>query len=419
MTRPETADNRNSRRGRGAKAFHEAMGLLRAPHRAVPLALKVISDQWAVGTARPTLYSYATTRRTTEDALRLIIRWILNAQRPDGGIAAFYSLLRGYAESYPEVTGYLIPTLYDYSQLSGEESARRAAERATSWLLSLQMPNGAFPRGLHGEAEEASVFNTGQILLGLVRAYAETRNNDILDRATAAGDWLSTIQHPDGSWCGPGAYQGEAHSYYSMVAWALAELSAVTKSARHAVAAEKNLDWVLLRFQSDGWIDGINLKGYPFFLHFIAYVIQGVLECGILRERRDAIDAAAHSAWVLLRKFEINKHLCGTYQPGFANGARFVCLTGNAQMSCVWLRLFEVRQDPRYLNAALKMNELLKERLPVRGRKGVAGGVAGSFPLWGEYQPFRYISWGGKFLVDALMLEQHAMRGYEAAQCAS
>ena len=83
-------------------------------------------------------------------------------------------------------------------------------------------------------------------------------------------------------------------------------------------------------------------------------------------------------------------------------------------MSCVWLRLFEVTGDLRYLNAALKMNEMLKQLLPFKGRRGVAGGVAGSYPIWGAYQPMRFISWGCKFLADALMLEQRLAHEFEA-----
>ena len=82
-------------------------------------------------------------------------------------------------------------------------------------------------------------------------------------------------------------------------------------------------------------------------------------------------------------------------------------------MSCIWLRLFEVTSDLRYLNAALKMNEMLKQLLRVKGRRGVAGGVAGSYPIWGAYQPMRLISWGCKFLADALMLEQRLTREFE------
>ena len=266
------------------------------------------------------------------------------------------------------------------------------------------------------------MFNTGQILQGLISAYVEThtetRNAKILERAVAAADWLVAIQQADGSWTGPAAYQGTAHTYYSMVSWALAQLAVESRDPRHAAAADRNINWVLAHVQPSGWIDGINLRGHPAYLHFIAYVIQGTLECGIVRRRDDAIQAAAKPAWVLLRKFETHKRLLGTYEPDFRGSQRFSCLTGNAQMSCVWLRLFEVTGDLRYLNAALKMNEMLKQLLPSRGRRGVVGGVAGSYPIWGAYQPMRFISWGCKFLADALMLEQRLTRQFEASECA-
>jgi hypothetical protein len=404
---------------RTSKALSEAAGLLRGPHRIFPLLLKLTSDGLRRQFQRQHLYSYVNTTRPTTDALRSLIRWILNAQRQDGGIPAFYSLLSGYSPSYPEVTGYIIPTLYDFAHLTDDESAVHAAERATRWLLSLQMASGAFPSGLYTGEETPSVFNTGQILQGLVRAYAETKDAEILARAVAAGDWLTKIQQPDGSWSGPGAYQETAHTYYSMVSWALVPLSEIARDHRYAMAADKNIDWAIARAKSSGWIDGINLRGYPTFLHFIAYAIQGILECGILRQRSDVIQAASKPAWLLLRRFEITKCLLGTYEPDFSGGRNFTCVTGDAQVSCVWSRLFEATGDLRYLNAALKMNEMLKHLLQVRGRRGVAGGLAGSYPIWGAYQPLRYISWGCKFFADALMLEERLTRSVEASQCAS
>ena len=420
-----------------SKALAEATGLLRRPQRAFQLARKLASDRLRMTFEPRHLYSYTTTRRESADALHLLLRWIFDAQRPDGGVAAYYSLLTGYSESYPEVTGYIIPTLYDAAQqefkhkaklinakLINNDRAVAAAERATRWLLALQMSDGAFPAGLHGSEARASVFNTGQILQGLVRAQAETHRAETLEAACRAADWLIKIQQPDGSWSGPGAYQNSPHTYYSMVAWALAQLSAHRADHRYAIAAGKNLDWVLSYFQPNGWIDGINLRGHPNYLHFIAYVLQGVLECGLLLRRNDAIEAVARSAWALLRRFETNKFLYGAYESDFKNGQRFTCLTGNAQMSCVWLRLYEQTDDLRYLNAALKMNEMLKEFLPARGAKGVVGGVSGSYPIWGRYQPLRYISWGCKFLADALLLEQRLSRAFEtptveALPCAS
>lgn len=412
--------DRTTETSKALRALTEAAGLLRAPHRAIPLLTKIASDKWRTTFEPRHLYSYTSTTVPTEDALRLLINWILNAQRPDGGIAAYYSLLTGYSDSYPEVTGYIIPTLYDFSTATGDPVPRKAAEGATRWLLSLQMASGAFPAGLHGHNTDPqpSVFNTGQILQGLVRAHVEIQTEsekaEIRERAQAAGDWLAEIQQPDGSWTGPAAYQGSAHTYYGMVSWALAQLAAQSGESSHASAADRNLDWIIAQAKPTGWIDGINLQGHPTYLHFIAYVIQGILECGILRRREDAIQAAEKSAWVLLRRFESHKRLLGTYQSDFAGGQKFSCLTGNAQMSCIWLRLFETTGDLRYLNAALKINEMLKQSLRIKGPGGLLGGVAGSYPIWGAYQPMRFISWGAKFLADALMLEQRLTREVEA-----
>ena len=412
------------------KTLREAAGLLRGPQRALPLIWKLLSDKFRITFELRHLYSYARTKRSSAEVLYSMLRWIFDAQRPDGGVAAYYSLLTGYSKSYPEVTGYLIPTLYDFARINDDEddddagAAAVAAARATQWLLSLQMPSGAFPGGLHGSQAQASIFNTGQILQGLIRAHGETNRLQIREAAAAAGDWLIEMQQADGSWCGTAAYQGTAHTYYSMVSWALAELSEHTADHRYARAAEKNLDWVLSHFRPSGWVDGINLRDHPNYLHFIAYALQGVLECGILRRRADAVEAVENSAWALLRKFETSKFLPGAYENNFTSGRRFTCLTGNAQMSCVWLRLFEVTNDLRCLNAALKMNEMLKPLISLNGGRGIAGGVSGSYPVWGSYQPFRYISWGCKFFADALLMEERLTQSFEApafkvVRCAS
>jgi hypothetical protein len=417
-----------------ARALTETTSFLRAPQRVFPLIRKLVSDQLRITFVQRHLYSYAKTTRPSGETLYSLLRWILAAQRADGGIAAYYSLLTGYSESYPEVTGYIVPTLYDFARVNsgtsiGDTSITAAADRATRWLLSLQIPSGAFPGGLLRDGfAQPSIFNTGQILQGLVRAYIETNRPEILQSAIAAGDWLVKMQQPDGSWSGPGAYQNAAHTYYSMVAWALAGLSERTADHRYAFAAGKNMDWVLLHFQPSGWISGFNLRGHPNYLHFIAYVLQGVLECAILLKRTDAVELVAKSAWVLLRKFETNKYLSGAYDADFNNGQSFTCLTGNAQMACVWLRLFEMTDDLRYLNTALKMNEMLKPLIPKKGPRGIVGGVSGSYPVWGRYQPLRYISWGCKFFADALLLEQRMQQRvaqslessvFKALSCAS
>jgi len=70
------------------------------------------------------------------------------------------------------------------------------------------------------------------------------------------------------------------------------------------------------------------------------------------------------------------------------------------------------------------MNEMLKQTIPSGATPGIAGGVSGSYPIWGRYQPLRYISWGCKFFADALLLEMRLTRSLaqlatEALPCAS
>ncbi|MEO6422619.1 MAG: hypothetical protein ABIR84_08080, partial [Candidatus Nitrotoga sp.] len=37
--------------------------------------------------------------------------------------------------------------------------------------------------------------------------------------------------------------------------------------------------------------------------------------------------------------------------------------------------------------------------------EAVRGGIAGSFPIWGDYSRFEYPNWAAKFFADALMMD--------------
>lgn len=386
----------------------EVQGVLRNPGRVGLLAAVMLRDSWQMLTQQRHLYSYAMPRRDTRACLDLVMQWIQRAQRPDGGISSYYSLLSGYGPSYPETTGYLIPTCYTYASLAGADEFRRTAVTMTQYLLSVQLSSGAFPGMFAGHRPEPSVFNTGQILMGLVRAYQETGDEKILRPAFRAGDWLVQVQCPDGRWEGP-TYQGRCHTYYTMVGLALALLSTAAGDRRYADAARANAAWALRHQRESGWFDGINVRGHPNYLHFLAYILQGLLETGILLDLEEARHAAIRSAWRLLRMFETLKYLPGAFEQDWRARRRFACITGNAQTSCIWLRLYHYTEDLRYLNAALKANEYVKERLVQRGPRGVRGGVAGSYPIWGRYHRLHYINWGAKFVADALMGELEAM----------
>ena len=61
------------------------------------------------------------------------IDWICRAQdssaKKDGGVASHYSLATGWSSSYPETTGYIIPTVLEYAQKTNNDILRQRAKK--------------------------------------------------------------------------------------------------------------------------------------------------------------------------------------------------------------------------------------------------------------------------------------------------
>ena len=68
---------------------------------------------------------------TDEDHLRAAAQWLAAAQdsQSDGGVAGRYQLNRGWTSSYPETTGYMVPTLLALSRALPGAGFRERAER--------------------------------------------------------------------------------------------------------------------------------------------------------------------------------------------------------------------------------------------------------------------------------------------------
>ena len=138
-----------------------------------------------------------------EDHLHAAATWLSQAQdvHSDGGVCGRYRLDGGWTSSYPETTGYIVPTFIALYKAFDEEQFQKRAERAVDFLLSVQLPNGAFPGGeIQANSDRPSPFNTGQIIHGLVSWHAHSRDERALCAARRAGDWLLSVQDEDGVW---------------------------------------------------------------------------------------------------------------------------------------------------------------------------------------------------------------------------
>lgn len=338
---------------------------------------------------------------------RAALDWLVRSERPEGGSAAYYVPLLGWSAPYPETTGYIVPTLYDGARRFSDDRYERAAERMARWLLTLQDPEGWFPTGTWrpGRSLEPSVFNTAQIVFGLLAAFRETRDDRFARASARAVSWLQGELDESGRWTRWSYREGHVPSYYAHVCWPMAEHWREFGGVELCSDIRRALDAILRERRDDGTFAHWAFEpGRPAFTHTIGYTLQGLYEAGrILGTTGQHVEAAADSLARLMRIYEIRKRLAGAYHDGWEPVGSFICLTGHAQIASAWLHLFQDEGDPRFLNAGLRALQEVAEHQKLGGSAGRRGAVAGSVPFWGAYMRGRYPNWAAKFFVDGLL----------------
>ena len=104
----------------------------------------------------------------------------------DRGISYGVPFGKDFLESYPETTGYIIPTFLKLSALDSSLVAR--AVEAGDWEIEIQLPSGAVMGGTYPSKKSSpALFNTGMVLLGWAALYRETRCKDFWMRPAGPG----------------------------------------------------------------------------------------------------------------------------------------------------------------------------------------------------------------------------------------
>jgi hypothetical protein len=347
-----------------------------------------------------------------EQAMDRAVEWLLRAQARsgDGGVPAFYDWPRNrWAPSYPETTGYLIPTLLTYGKWAARPDVCRAALVMADYLLSVQTPEGAIPGW--GAGSPVFIFDTAQVLQGWLAAWQQVRKADYVAAVRRAADWLVDQQDPGGFWT---RYQFGSHvkTWDVRVGWPLIQAGRAVGETDYLEAGRRCLDWTLTQQQTDGWFEQCSLEpGEPPVLHTIAYAIEGLLEGGLLLGETRHVEAAQRAADALLARQRPDGGLSAYWLPGWRPASGSSCLTGDAQMALCWLRLHQITGKPNYRDAARCILRFVAgAQHPGDSWPPVRGAIAGSQPLWGRYLRWRYPNWAGKFFLDALLLERQMAR---------
>jgi folate-dependent phosphoribosylglycinamide formyltransferase PurN len=353
---------------------------------------------------------------TDNQHLREAAHWIARAQDAsgDGGIMGRYGLGTGWTSSYPETTGYSIPTLLNLGSVTGNNEWIERAYRAVDFLLRVQLPEGGFPGGEIGENRtDPSIFNTAQIICGLTAWYRRTSDEKALTAALRAGTWMAAAQEADGSWR-RWIYGTAPYTYMAYAAGWLAELGSLAGDPSLLHAGARHLEWVMSeRDLTTGWFrhSGFPNHGADYAVtHTIAYTLAGVLQLSRLTAHSEGVKAVEHAALQIARTLELRRELPAVLDRDWRGRASYTCLTGNAQMALIWLDLHRESYDPALLSAAFKAIDLVKRAQPMTSANpGVRGGIPGSDPLWGEYISLAYPNWAAKYFVDALLAKREAL----------
>jgi len=350
---------------------------------------------------------------TFEAHLRGAIEWLCRAQdirdeqRDAGGVSAGWSFEDGWLPGYPETTGYIIETFLAAAEILKQPELVTRATRMIDWELSIQLSDGAFP-GHFGEAGSRPViFNTGQIMHGMIAGYTQLGREECLQAAIRAGHWLARHQGEDGCWL-RFEHHDTPHVYNTRASWPLLAVGLIAGEAELTAVARRHLDWALTQQTPSGWFasNAFTPERSP-FTHTIAYAIRGFLESGLLLDEARYLEAAVKAGRGLAAVQREDGWLAGTYKDGWQADAGYCCLTGLAQMSLNWTRLAQVTGDESFRRHAASALAYLKASQKLDDPDdAVRGAIAGSLPIWGGYSRFEFPNWAAKFYADALMMAE-------------
>ncbi|MEM7226377.1 MAG: hypothetical protein AAF495_25615 [Pseudomonadota bacterium] len=346
--------------------------------------------------------------RVIEEGVRWLARAQENSASSDGGVARQFSLVKGWGTSYPETTGYIVPTMIDYAEAHGADWALASARRMLDWLVAIQLADGAFQGGrIDSKPVVPVTFNTGQILIGLA---AGARIDEAYRRPMErAADWLVETLDDDGCWRhhpSPWAMPGEK-VYETHVSWGLFEAARVARDKAYGEAGLANVAWALSKTRDNGWPDLCCLTDPTRPLtHTLGYFLRGVLEAYRLSEQPELLEAARTTADGLMSALEDEGRLPGRLTADWRPAVDWVCLTGSVQVAHCWLLLYGFTGDERYREAGFAANRFVRRTIRIEGEDEVRGAVKGAFPVDGAYGTYQYLNWAAKFCVDSNQLEE-------------
>ncbi|MDD5071982.1 MAG: hypothetical protein PHQ42_04595 [Patescibacteria group bacterium] len=360
------------------------------------------------------------------------LKWLYIAnQRLQGrGFPAKFSIgaRYGLASSYPETTGYTLCTLLTILRNKpwrdfNYQLVIKLIDNSCKYLLTMQLENGAFTGGRESTKDfgTPSIFDSGQILLGLADLYETANKNQevdsyFVDRTVLkkaiidAANFLAGEIEEDGSFKATYTYLKSKRSYYARAAYGLLRAGVVLENEQFIIKAKRKFDYVVKLQKENGWIDYWGFEDDQAVLHTIAYTLRGLVEAAIYF-KNDQYALVVERAISFLVSYDKKNFLYPNLFPSHYDCQRKyvndLCITGLSQMAIVIKKFnfYSAETPPQYEKLFKDIIEATK-CFQLRGFSNelLNGVMPASWPIDGKYQPNNLIEWGTKFFMDSLLL---------------
>lgn len=311
---------------------------------------------------------YKCSKKSVPDIYKRAISWVKENTIDGSAIICNTNLKLGY----PEVTGYYIPSLirWGYKDL---------AKAYAKWLLTIQNTDGSWN---DVKGENAYIFDTAQILKGLLAARNIVEKCDEIDKAIIKGcDWILSCASEEGRLITPSKKEwGEDESVCSELIHLyclspIKEAGELFNNSLYIESADK-----ILNYYIDTYYDKI--LHFNMLSHFHAYVMEALLDMGCEDLCREAMKDFA--------SFQKSNGAIPAYKD-----VDWVCSTGIFQYAVVCYRLNSIAQGDKAFDYACSL-------------QNESGGWFGSYLDMNNakevntYFPCSEISWANKYFLDAL-----------------
>ncbi len=347
------------------------------------------------------------------DQIKAALLWFRNSLLPEGGASAKYSMMTHlFSPGYPMSTANWVPVLSRiqqfypevYKELFGSTDVNK---ELVNWIIRTQRRDGTFP-GSYGDFMNQApvVFNNGMIIHGLLDYYNASGGKELIDSCVSSADWLLKIQSPDGGWRQFTIHQLSSNT---LTASALLRLSAITNDSRYRDAAIRNLEFAYELQQENGYFKGNGFdSGNRAFTITIGYALAGMMEAGILENNEKWLNSAQKGLIPVLNMVNKSGLLVGELNENFQSSASYSCLPGSSLIAICGYKMAAITglQELR-LKADLLTNYVRSKQINSR-IPAITGGISGSYPISGNYCTYEITSWGVRYFIEAVMMQEAA-----------